>query len=222
MLRIASKYSSLPSRALSLSSLSRFSLPLVSLLSPRSRSRSHALSLSLLSHTRVSHSRVFSLSCFSLSRSRRSAGSSHFTCRAMSRAAYPMPPLRPFHRPSLRISSSMRHAASTPGSAGYKREGWHVQQRGVPASRCKGYILHAAPMPRTCTCRAAAAEVVVRMQKIHPERFAHAAHFRVQKIHPERYVPVERARSLVFLPATPKRCLRVCFHAFPVCTPARP
>jgi hypothetical protein len=134
----------------------------VSLLSPRSRSRSHALSLSLLSHTRVSHSRVFSLSCFSLSRSRRSAGSSHFTCWAMSRAAYPMPPLRPFHRPSLRISSSMRHAASTPGSAGYKREGWHVQQRAVPASRCKGYILHAAPMLRTCTCRTPAAEVVVR------------------------------------------------------------
>jgi hypothetical protein len=122
----------------------------------------------------------------------------------MSRAAYPMPQLRPFHRPSLRISSSLRHVASTPGPAGYKREGWHAQQRAVPTSRCKGYILHAAPMPRTCTCRAAAAEVVVRMQKIHPELFAHAAHFRVQKIHPESYVPVERARSLVFLPATPK------------------
>ena len=35
------------------------------------------------------------------------------------------------------------------------------------------------------------------MQKIHPERFAHAAHFRVQKIHPEGCVPVERARCLV-------------------------
>ncbi len=48
-----------------------------------------------------------------------------------------------------------------------------------------------------CGCRAAAAEVFVRMQKIHPERFDHAAHFLVQKIHPESYVPVERARCLV-------------------------
>ena len=35
------------------------------------------------------------------------------------------------------------------------------------------------------------------MQTMHPERFAHAAHFRVQKIHPEGCVPVERARCLV-------------------------
>ena len=51
-----SKYSSLPSTALSLSSLSCFC---------RSFSLS-SFSLSRLSHTRVSHSRVFSLSSFSL------------------------------------------------------------------------------------------------------------------------------------------------------------
>ena len=48
--------------------LSLLSLPLASLLSSRSRSRSRALSLSLLSHTRVSHSRVFFLSSFSHAR----------------------------------------------------------------------------------------------------------------------------------------------------------
>ena len=64
---------------------------------------------------------------------------------------------------------------------------------------------HAVRIPKTyserCnfpyTRRDAAAEVVVRMQTMHPERFAHAAHFRVQKIHPEGCVPVERARCLV-------------------------
>ena len=81
---------------------SLLSLPLASVLSSRSRSR---FSRSL--------SRVFSLS-LSLSLSRRSAGSAHLTCRAMSRAAYPVPPLRPFPRPSLRISSRPpRHVAST-------------------------------------------------------------------------------------------------------------
>jgi hypothetical protein len=58
---------------------------------------------------------VFSLSLsLSLSSlSRRSEGSAHFTCRAMSRAAYPVTPLRPFHRPSLHISSRPpRHVAS--------------------------------------------------------------------------------------------------------------
>jgi hypothetical protein len=69
---------------------------------------------------------------------------------------------------------------------------------------------HAVRIPKTyserCnfpyTRRAAAAEVVVRMQKIHPERFAHAAHFRVQKIHPESYVPVERAWCLAAISPT--------------------
>jgi hypothetical protein len=61
----------------------------------------------------------------SLSRSRRSAGSAHFTCRAMSRAAYPVPPFRPFRRQSLRISSCpQRHVASLP---------CHVS-RGVPSA----------------------------------------------------------------------------------------
>jgi hypothetical protein len=42
-------------------------------------------------------------------------------------------------------------------------------------------------------------EVVVRVSKIHPQRFAHAAHFRVHKLHPEGCVPVERARCLAII-----------------------
>jgi hypothetical protein len=63
------------------------------------------------------------------------------------------------------------------------------------ASRCKRYILNAAPMLRTCTCRAAAAEAVVQMRKPHSEcntePCTHAAHRRAQKIHPEGCVSVD-------------------------------
>jgi len=114
------------SLSLSLSFLARvssLSLSLLSLLSqvfsPLVLALARTLFLSLSFLTRASPTRA----CFlgpslarprSLSRSRRSAGSAHFTCRAMSRAAYPVPPLRPLHRPSLRISSRpLRHVAST-------------------------------------------------------------------------------------------------------------
>jgi len=94
----------------------------------------------------------------------------------------PVSSFRPFRRPSLRTPSRPpRHVASLPGPAGYKHEGWHAQQQAVPASRCKRYILHAAPMPRTCTCRAAAAEAVVQMQKPHFEHCTHAAHSRAKR-----------------------------------------
>jgi hypothetical protein len=92
--------------------------------SPLARVLSFSLSLSLApsrSRSRFSRSlsRVFSLS-LSLSLSRRSAGSAHLTCRAMSRAAYPVSPLRPFRRPSLRTPwRPPRHVASLPGPAGY-------------------------------------------------------------------------------------------------------
>ena len=102
-------------------SLSLLSLPLASVLSSRS------FSLSPFSHACLPL-RVFSLSLsltLTPSRSRRSAGSAHFTCRVMSRAAYPVPPFRPFRRQSLRISSRPpRHVASLP---------CHVS-RGVPSA----------------------------------------------------------------------------------------
>ena len=115
--------------SLSLASLA----PLACTLSlPLSLSRTRVLSPSLasLAPSRECSLLSFSLSLLSLplasvlslslSLSRRSAGSAHFTCRAMSHAAYPVPPLRPFHRPSLRISSRPpRHVASLPGPAGY-------------------------------------------------------------------------------------------------------
>jgi len=86
-------------------SLSRFSRSLSRVFSPL------VLALSF-SHARLPLARVLSFS-FSLSRSRRNAGSSHFTCRAMSCAAYPMPPRRPFHRPSLRCVRLLHGARRT-------------------------------------------------------------------------------------------------------------
>jgi hypothetical protein len=84
---------------------------------------------------------VFSLS---LSLSRRSAGSAHFTCRAMSRAAYPVPPLRPFHRPSLRISSRPpRHVASTQCHRSAPSAGHRSAPRGVRRATSRRF-----PAPR--------------------------------------------------------------------------
>jgi hypothetical protein len=60
------------------------------------------------------------------------------------------------------------------------------------------------------------------MQKMHPERFAHAAHFRVQKIHPESCVSVERARwRVAFAPALHGRStnMRVSKSSHPQCPP---
>jgi len=112
-----SAHARLPSRVFSLSLSLSLSLPLVLVLASLAPSRECSLlsfSLSLLPLPLAS---VLSLS---LSLSRRSAGSAHFTCRAMSRAAYPVPPLRPFRRPSLRTPwRPPRHVASLPGPAGY-------------------------------------------------------------------------------------------------------
>jgi len=89
-------------------------------------SPTHACSPSLSLSLRARASPLACVLSFSLSltlapsRSRRNAGSAHFTRSAMSRAANPVSPFRPFRRPSLRISSRPpRHIASLPGPAGY-------------------------------------------------------------------------------------------------------
>jgi hypothetical protein len=166
------------SLSLSISRTRVLSPPLASLaLSRKSSLLSFSLSLMLsFSLSSFSHARLPLARVLSLSHSRRSAGSSHFTCRAMSRAAYPMPPLHPFHRPSLHISSPAPRGISAKGG----------MPSGEPCPRPDAKDTSCPLRPCCALARAeCAAEVVVRMQKIHPERFAHAAHFLVQKIHPD-------------------------------------